>query len=357
VSAATALGKRLAARISRSGPIDVADYFIACLHDPEHGYYRRKQAIGGGGDFVTAPEITQIFGELVGLWSAVVWQQMGMPATVRLVELGPGRGTLMRDALRAARLVPGFRSALRVELVEINEQLIAEQRSALTGAEVPIRWTSTLEAGEGASIVIANEFLDTLPIQQHIFERAAWRRRQVGLDEQGQLAFVTRTAEAFDLPEGAPEPSECDVFEERGDGLRALAASLHSTGAPVAALFIDYGHAAAGFGDTLQAMSAHSYADPLAAPGENDLTSHVDFAAVVDAMRDAGFAADGPATQAEFLGRLGIVERASRLMSANSSRAAEIEGAVSRLIAPGGMGTRFLVLGIRSKELPPLPGL
>jgi len=358
MSEATPLARQLAERIAQSGPIDVADYFAACLNDAEHGYYRRQPAIGREGDFITAPEISQIFGELIGLWCAVVWQQMGTPTTVRLIELGPGRGTLMRDALRAARLVPGFRAALRVELVEINEHLIAMQRATLAGAEVSIRWTHALEPGDGAAIVIGNEFLDTLPISQLVFTDGVWRRRLVGLDAAGALAFTTGEPAEAALAATAPQaPGDGDIFESRGAALTAFAAALAQAGDPLAALFIDYGHPKPACGDTLQALSAHRYADPLGSPGEHDLTSQVDFSSVADAMRAHGLACDGPVTQAEFLGRLGVVERASRLMTANSSRAAEIEGAVSRLIAPGGMGTRFLALGARSHGLQPLPGL
>ena len=162
----------------------------ACLQDPEHGYYRRQPAIGRAGDFVTAPEISQVFGELVGLWCAVVWQQMGSPPAVRLIELGPGRGTLMRDALRAARLVPEFRAALHVELVESNAALEPVQRATLSGEGVPLRWSADILPGAGPAIVIANEFIDTLPVAQWVFRDGAWRARCVGLDAAGDLAFV-----------------------------------------------------------------------------------------------------------------------------------------------------------------------
>jgi len=356
--AATPLALKLAARIARDGPIGIADYMQACLQDPEHGYYRRRPAIGSGGDFITAPEINQVFGEIIGLWCAVVWQQMGSPPALRLVELGPGRGTLMLDVLRAARLVAAFRTALRVELIESNAMLEPVQRATLKDEEVPLRWRSGLEAGTGPVIVIANEFLDTLPVSQWVFDGGVWHRRCVGIDASGALCFADGAADTTLAPPASlREPRDGDIYESRALELVPFAAQLAGLGAPLAALFIDYGHPQPGYGDTLQAVAAHRYADPLHAPGENDLTAQVDFAAVAEAMHHGGLASDGPVAQAEFLGRLGIIERASKLMAANPVKAAQIEAGIARLIAPGGMGTRFQAIGVRSPDLPPLPAL
>jgi NADH dehydrogenase [ubiquinone] 1 alpha subcomplex assembly factor 7 len=355
---ATPLAQKLAARIARDGPIGVADYMWACLQDSEHGYYRRQIAIGSGGDFVTAPEISQTFGELVGLWCAVVWQQMGSPNPVRLIELGPGRGTLMRDALRALRLVPEFRAALRVELIESNFALVPSQRATLEDGDVPLQWRAELEPGAGPAIVIANEFLDTLPVAQWVFRDGAWLSRCIDLDTEGALAFVDGALQAnVAVPAGVRPPREGDILESRAVALADFAGQLAATGAPLAALFIDYGHAQPGLGDTLQAVSAHRYADPLQTPGEADLTSQVDFTEFAAAMSHCGLACDGPVPQGEFLGRLGIIERASRLMAANPAKAAQIETGIARLMAPGGMGSRFLVLGVRSSDVAPLPAL
>ena len=355
---ATPLAHKLAVRIARDGPIGVDEYMQACLQDPEHGYYRRQTAIGRAGDFVTAPEISQVFGELVGLWCAVVWQQMASPQAVRLIELGPGRGSLMRDALRAARLVPAFRAALRVELVESNAALEPIQRATLSGDDVPLRWSADILSGAGPVIVIANEFIDTLAAAQWVFRAGSWRARCVGLDPAGNLAFVDGAPHAgLKLPPGTPEPGDGDIFEERTAALAGFADKLAALGAPLAALFIDYGHTRSGFGDTLQAVQAHRHTDPLQSPGEADLTSQVDFAAFAAAMRARGFACDGPVAQGEFLGRLGITERASRLMAANPAKAAQIEVDIARLTAPGGMGGRFQAIGIRSPQLAALPAL
>lgn len=359
----TPLGLKLRERIRRDGPIAVDKYMRACLGDPEHGYYRRQPAIGAGGDFVTAPEISQVFGELIGLWYAVVWHQMGSPSRLNLVELGPGRGTLMRDLLRATRLVPGFREALAVHLVDSNETLRKLQHAALADAGVPIDFhsdaASISQIDEGPTIVIANEFLDALPVQQFVFANGRWRSRTVVLTESDDhLCFkpdMTNDIAPASVPKDIA-PRDGDVLEvcaEYTPCVDILCARAH---APLAALFIDYGHAATGFGDTLQGVSGQSYVSPFHAPGETDLSTQVDFQHFGNACRDAGLAVDGPLPQAEFLGRLGVIERASRLMSANPARAAEIEAGVARLIAPAGMGSRFLAIGVRSKGVAPLPG-
>lgn len=334
----TPLAIKLKDRIRRDGPIPVAEYMSACLQDPEHGYYIKQSVIGREGDFITAPEISQVFGELVGLWSAVVWQQMGSPARLNVVEMGPGRGTLLRDALRAACKVPNFIDALDVHLVESNERLIPMQRKTLESASSTLRWhASSQTVPVGPAIFIANEFLDTASVQQS----SDGTKRCVTLDRNGRLVF---------------EPTN-GVIEESQDHT-ALTTDLASraSGAPLAALFIDYGYLETAAGETLQALRGHAPEHPLCSPGEADLTVHVDFAAFAAAIPRRTLAIDGPITQGEFFGRLGIVERASRLMHANPAKAAEIELGVARLIAAQGMGSQFKVIGLRSAHLPCLPG-
>jgi NADH dehydrogenase [ubiquinone] 1 alpha subcomplex assembly factor 7 len=334
----TPLAGELAARIKSNGPISVSDYIQACLHDPAHGYYRVRHAIGRQGDFITAPEISQIFGELIGLWCAVVWQQMGEPSAVRLIELGPGRGTLMRDALRAARA--------------------AEQRATLAGEPVPISWRRELGTQDAAlpAIVIANEFLDALPLAQFVWRAGRWHERCVGLDTAGRLAFVV--GGEVPPPAGIANAHEDGwIFESRAPAFADLAQQLAGLGPTSAALFIDYGHAHSALGDTLQAVREHRYEDPLAAPGEADLTAQVDFSAFAAAMRGQGLDCDGPVPQAAFLGQLGISERAARLMGSNPAKAGGIETAVARLMAPSGMGSRFKAIGVRSPGLALLPAL
>ena len=355
----TPLARKLAARIRSEGPIAVAEYMRACLLDGEHGYYRSKAGIGAGGDFTTAPEISQVFGELIGLWCAVSWQQMGAPGRVNLVEIGPGRGTLMRDMLRAARRVPGFLDAAAVHLVEPSPPLRHEQGLALAGAGPPPVWHEHLTGVPPApSIVVANELIDALPVEQYVRQRVGWRRRAVGLDATGRLAFTVDAAGPLYFPRCAPADARPgDIVERRMTLDLAFGLSRLAAAGPVAALLVDYGHVGAAVSDTLQAIRAHRWEHPLTSPGEADLSAQVEFASVADTASSFGLAVDGPATQAELLGALGIMERASRLMAANPARAAAIEAGVARLMSPSGMGTRFKAIGLRSPRLPPLPGV
>ncbi|ODT18468.1 MAG: hypothetical protein ABS54_16275 [Hyphomicrobium sp. SCN 65-11] len=356
----TPLARALAARISRDGPISVRAYMDACLNDPEHGYYRTRRAIGAKEDFVTAPEISQVFGELIGLWAAVVWQQMGSPARVRLVELGPGRGTLIADALRAAQKVPAFLAAAEIVLVEPNAELEAVQRKTLAEQSVPVRWVGELAALEavpgGATIVIANEILDVLPITQLQRTESGWVERGVGVNDAGRLVFGV-AAHGIAAPSDAGSARLGDIVERRSTAeIAARLGQLAAVG-PLAALFIDYGYEGPAVGDTLQAVRAQHYEDPLASPGVADLTAHVDFTAFAADARAQGLTVDGPVPQATFLGSLGIVERTSRLMAANPTNAAGLEAATARLTAPTGMGTLFKAIGVRSEGVPRLPGL
>jgi SAM-dependent MidA family methyltransferase len=390
-----ALLASLRARIERSGPIPVDAYMRACAGDPEHGYWRKAETIGAAGDFVTAPEVSQVFGELIGLWCVTVWQSLGQPPLLRLIELGPGRGTLMRDALRAARTVPPFFAALRIHLIETSPPLREAQQQALSsppvfwrgapsplvgegwgGGEPPtsaalvsptpnpspqgggesaleVAWHESL-AGvpDGPAIVIANEFLDALPVRQLIFEQGTWRERVVALAPDGALCFASGGPAEGRAQGGAPPPEGAIV--ELRPGEATLLAQLAARRQPLAALFIDYGPAEDAMGDTLQAVRRHTHVDPLAEPGGADITAHVQFAGLARKARAAGLAADGPITQAQFLGSLGIAERASRLMAANPHLAADIEAGVQRLMSPTGMGQLFKAILVRSPSLPPL---
>lgn len=353
----TPLAAHLKARIARDGPITIAQYMEACLQHPEHGYYR-KHAVGR--DFITAPEISQVFGELIGLWSAVVWQQMDEPRPIRLVELGPGHGTMMRDMLRAARIVPDFLSALEVSLIETSAFLAARQLELLRDAGMPIHARDALDGiPPGAAIVIGNEFLDALPAHQYVRSRAAWHERTVGLDGRGDLQFGIGQVSDAEILRRFPDAREGDIVQGHATFAEIAAwMERRSAHAPIAALFVDYGHTVSARSDTLEAAHAHRIEHPLASPGEADLTVHVDFESLARAFGGrSGLAVDGPVTQAEFLGALGIAERASRLMSANPAQANAIEMGVQRLMAPHAMGTRFKAIGIRSGGLPALPGL
>ena len=359
----TPLALKLKHRIARDGAVSVEDYMHACLYDPEHGYYVKRPAIGAGGDFITAPEISQIFGELIGLWSAVVWQQMGSPERIKLTELGPGRGTLLADALRAARVLPAFLAAVEVELVETNEVLIESQRQALGKAGVPLAWTERLELRHPAptpTIIIGNEFLDTIPVGHHVLAADGWREQQVTLDAAGRLVFGIGTpcrdpviSDPASTNQVVPATGAIHEFRRSPTVLEDIA--QRASQAPVASLLLDYGHLRSTFGDTLQAVRDHRFEHPLTSPGEADLTAQVDFHDIAARARSLGLAVDGPVTQAEFLGALGIVERASKLMATNPASAGSLEIGVARLISPTGMGGRFKAIGLRSQGLQPLP--
>ena len=355
----TPLALALAAEIARKAPIPVADYMQRCLWDEKHGYYATRRPLGQAGDFITAPEISQVFGELIGLWSAVVWRDlMGGPAAHTLAELGPGRGTLMRDMLRATAKVPGFHSGLRCHMIEASAPLAAEQKATLAECAIPTTWGADISKIDTPAIIIANEFFDALPVHQWVKAERGWTRRSVDLDDGCQLCFGAhpKTCVRGDLDELFPNaPFGAIVGNQRPELILADIGALAKIG-PVATLIIDYGHEKTALGDTLQAVRQHAHEHPLTSPGEADLSAQVDFAELAAAARKSGLAVDGPITQAEFLGRLGIVERASKLMAANPAKAGEIEFGVARLLAPDGMGARFKVLGLRSPELPRLPG-
>ena len=292
-------------RIRRDGPLSVAAYMELCLNHPAQGYYRRGQPIGAGGDFITAPEVSQMFGELIGLWCAAVWQSMGRPQRVNLVELGPGRGTLLADALRAAETVPAFREAIELQLVETSESLRAEQAAALANARPT--WHAHLETvPPGPVLVIANEFFDALPVRQ--FERIdeTWRERVVMLAPSTQtLRFAAVDAACAEAAGLGRAPA--GAIAERSPAREALAAAL---GARIgadggAALIIDYGHDRPGTGDTLQALKRHRRHGVLDDPGSADLTAHVDFSALAAAAQRAGAGVFGRYRRAAFCRRWG----------------------------------------------------
>ncbi len=354
----SALGDEIRALIGQEGPISLERYMTLALTHPTHGYYMKRDPFGAEGDFTTAPEISQMFGELIGLWAAEVWAAMGRPSPLRMIELGPGRGTLMSDALRAARVAPDFRAALDVCLIETSPALAAIQHDTLLTAGAPVSWAAQLEdAPDGPAVMIANEFLDALPIRQFMRGPRDWRERLIGLDNSGNLVFGL-----------APEPErfikaqaqEGDVLEVSAIGHRlmfALGARLARQGG--AALFIDYGHTATGFGDTLQALRAHRMVDPLTESGEADITAHVDFAAMARSARAAGAAVYGPIDQGDFLKALGLDQRAQALTSrAGASQAADIEAARIRLTGKGvgEMGGLFKAMVVANRQLPVPPG-
>ncbi|MFN3232767.1 MAG: class I SAM-dependent methyltransferase [Alphaproteobacteria bacterium] len=339
------------AMIKESGPLDLADYMRIALTDPEHGYYTNAAALGADGDFITAPEISQMFGELIGLWVVDTWNRLGSPEDVKLVELGPGRGTLIADALRAIRAASDM--PIDLHLVEVNPLLEAEQAKRVNAAW----WDSIEQVPPGPMILIANEFFDTLPIQQMTKTPDGWRRTVVKAEGERLIAEPgPSTAPPIWAAEDFPDGSIIETSEEVISLARLLGRRVHAHGG--AALIIDYGNETSAPGSSLQAVSAHVYADPFDDPGQADLTAHVDFQALAEAAITAGAAVAGPVTQNAFLNALGLPARADALKrSANPAQAREIDLAAHRLTAPDQMGTLFKVLAIKSPSLSSLAGL
>ncbi len=347
------LGRRIARRIALTGPMSVADFMAEALGHPTFGYYRRAMPLGTAGDFTTAPEISQMFGELLGAWLAERWYAIGRPAPVRLIELGPGRGALMADALRATRNVPGFHAALDLQLVDINEPLRAAQQAAL--AAYRPTWHERLDTiPAGPTLLIASEFFDALPVRQFERTRHGWSERMVGLAPDGEtLLFAPAPGPSpfarllpapvrdADLPLGTiaeVSPATIDIATQ------IAARLMQHIGW---ALIIDYGHDASSPGATLQAVRSHRSVDLLDRPGETDLTAHVDFALLGEAARAAGAQVFGPTGQGAFLRRLGIEQRAAVLKArATPAQRTDIDAASLRLIAPDQMGTLFRVMAI-----------
>lgn len=350
------------ALIETHGPLEVSRYMALCLAHPEYGYYNTRDPFGTHGDFTTAPEISQMFGELVGVWCAEVWRLMGSPSRLALVETGPGRGTLMKDALRAAKVMPGFLDAIELHLVETSAVLQEYQRENLHGLVPQIAWHGDTRSlpDDAPLILIGNEFVDALPIRQFENKAGRWHERKIGLGMDGGFAFGLDPAALPDfekrLPDRLTPAPNGAVFEERElSPIAQIVSRIAKNGG--AALFVDYGHAESGFGDTLQAVSGHDYVEPLEAPGEVDLTAQVDFEALA-ALANENVKAIGPVTQRDFLRHLGIEARAEILQrNAKEEMRAEIGTARDRLIgATPGMGELFKALAFAHKDMPALPG-
>jgi SAM-dependent MidA family methyltransferase len=353
-------------RIAIAGPITVADYMADALAHPQWGYYRKQDPFGSAGDFVTAPEISQMFGELIGLWAAVTWQQMGSPSRLHLVEMGPGRGTLMADALRAVRNVPGFADAVTVRFVETSPVLRTRQQAAIMEYGIPAVWHDSFDqipdTQNAPVIVIANEFFDALPVRQFQFARDGWRERLVAIaSDTDDLCFVAGgVAPMTDalVPVTLRGTAKVnDVFETSMQAISIadqIARRINRDGG--AALVIDYGHAHSGFGDTLQALRQHKFHPVLSNPGDADLTTHVDFGALSRTFDQADARTGAVLGQGTFLKMLGIEARADLLkQSATPDQATAIDAALKRLVDADQMGTLFKVLIAYGRETAPPP--
>lgn len=348
------LGDLIDMQIRQNGPMSLATYMGLCLTHPTRGYYRKADPLGAAGDFITAPEISQTFGEMIGAWVADLYLQMGSPEKFTLLELGPGRGTLMADALRVASRATGFAAALDLKLYETNPVLVEMQRERL--AAFSPQWIDDVETvGSAPLIVIANEFFDALPIRQFVRREAKWYERSVGLSE-GERAFGLSPMPYDEALIGEPFATAQDgEVAEIGLAAQQFMGHICRLIAPRggAILTIDYGHAETQPGETLQALARHAYVDPLAQPGAADLTAHVDFEALGRAARMAGLIVHPLAEQGPFLSSLGLAERHAALASANPGKAALLATAFDRLTNSDQMGTLFKVLCASSPGLRP----
>jgi NADH dehydrogenase [ubiquinone] 1 alpha subcomplex assembly factor 7 len=340
--------------IKSSGPMPVWRYMELCLMHPEHGYYVSRDPLGREGDFTTAPEVSQMFGELLGLWAASVWRAIGQPPLLRLIELGPGRGTMMADALRALRVLPPLYQSLTIHMVEVNP--VSGVRN--------ITWHDSIDdVLDGPAVIFANEYFDVLPIHQMVKRETGWHERTVDIDNNDRLVFghMPEPTPRFEvlLPPLVRAAPVGAVFEWRPDSeIMKIARRVREQDG--AAVIIDYGHLRSDAGDTFQAIARHSFTDPLKNPGQADVTAHVDFQALARAAEDLGARVHGPVTQGDFLKRLGVEARAATLMAkASPEVSADIDGALKRLTdsGRGGMGSMFKVIGISQPDIVSLAGL
>ncbi len=354
------LKSRLSQRIRTTGPIPVAEYMASCLADPDHGYYTRQNPFGAKGDFTTAPEISQMFGELIGAFCLQAYERMGSPETFQLVELGPGRGTLMADVLRTAALRPAFLEAANLTLVEMSPRLREIQAKTLAGSPLRPSFADKFEqVQDGPLLLIANEFFDAQPIHQFVKTANGWFERMVGLTDEGELAFglgPTRLPDS-DIPATAASSPNGTILETQPAAnaiSETIGHRIKSQGGT--ALFIDYGYLKTAPGDTLQALYRHAYEDVFTRPGEADLTAHVNFEALAASARQAGAIAFPALEQGDFLLQLGLLERAGSLGSGKSAAEQEaIRDDVERLAAPAQMGQLFKVMAVSDTAAPLVP--
>lgn len=353
----TPLKDILIEQIAANGPITFADYMAQCLMHPKHGYYQQERVFGTDGDFITAPEVSQMFGEMTGLWLADRWIKMGKPNPVHLVELGPGRGTLMDDMLRALSPVEGFRDAVQVHFVETSKQLRTLQKDKVPNAT----WhDSFASVPEGPSLIIANEFFDALPIHQFEKHKGQWLERRINAEGETFTCVLTMPSAKLalidsKLREESPEGSILEVCPAAltitGDIAERLKAHCG------AGLIIDYGYRKSAPGDTFQALKGHAFTDPFAEPGKADVTAHVAFDQLQKAAVEKGVATAGPAAQGMFLMGLGMGARAQQLSDTLDAIGQQrILSELKRLTAGDAMGTLFKVLALQHPDLPEAPG-
>lgn len=356
------LADRLRREIRETGPMRISDYMMRCLLDPQDGYYTKATPFGRDGDFTTSPEISQMFGEIIGVWLRMMWQALDIDKRCMLVELGPGRGTLMADILRVIAADKAMAHGLRVALVEASPRLRKTQAETLANSGFEISWLDGLaDLPDEPILLVANEFFDALPIRQLVKTAQGWQERAVGLDENEAFCFTMRPAnvDTSVLPKTGGQQPEGALFEyapAREAVVAEIARRIADHGG--AALLIDYGHVRSGFGDTFQAMRRHAYVDPLDDPGLADLTSHVDFERLAAVAQAAGAKAHPTLTQGDFLLAMGMERRAGALGAGKSDTVQDdIVAAVQRLAGtgPGEMGNLFKVLALTDCNQHPFP--
>jgi NADH dehydrogenase [ubiquinone] 1 alpha subcomplex assembly factor 7 len=343
----TALRDRIAALVAAQGPISLAEFMGLA----NGAYYAARDPLGTAGDFTTAPEISQMFGELLGLWCVQAWADQGQAVSKRLVELGPGRGSLMADALRAMEAAPAFRADLDIVLVEASPVLEALQRRHVPAA----RWAAQFDArpADRPLFLLANEFFDALPVRQFVKTKSGWHERMVGVDGEA-LSFLLSPVAVPLLPADAPQGAVREICPAAEAIVEEIARAIAAKGG--AALIVDYGYDRAGFGETLQAVRAHAFARVLEAPGDADLSAHVDFSALRAAAERGGAKPYGPVPQGAFLEALGIRARAARLAALNPASSESVRAALARLTDSDQMGTLFKALAIVPCGAPRPPG-
>lgn len=353
----SSLQQFLVKRIEATGPISLATYMAECLMHPVYGYYQKEKVFGAEGDFTTAPEVSQMFGEMMGLWLADRWIKMGRPDQVNLVELGPGRGTLMADLLRATSPVEDFMDAISVHFVETSTQLRALQSENVPTA----KWHDTLASvSDGPMLLVANEFFDALPIHQYEKRDGKWYERMVATDGDRLGFMLGSPGPQFSLVKQelktAPDGSILEVCPAALTVVGEIAERLNQFGG--AALVIDYGYRQSAQGDSFQAMKKHDFVDAFDDPGAADLTAHVNFEMLKTAAQEKGLKAFGPTTQGLFLMAIGLGARAQVLASAgDETHQQKVLMDLKRLTAPDQMGTLFKVLALQPHELDAPPGI
>jgi NADH dehydrogenase [ubiquinone] 1 alpha subcomplex assembly factor 7 len=355
------LKSRLAELIAAQGPISVAQFMTVALLDPRCGYYATRDPFGAAGDFTTAPEISQMFGEMVGLWLVQAWADQGCPKNPRLVELGPGRGTLMADILHTARVAPEFLADLDVVLIEASPVLQETQADKLRNLGADVSWQAQFDDGltDRPLFLVANEFFDALPVRQYVKTARGWCERMITVkNDELTFALAPVPLPPVAVPAGLEAAPEGGIYEASPAGAALtedIARAVAARGG--AGLIIDYGYSErTGFAETLQAVGGHRFVDVLGEPGEDDLSAHVDFSALVAAGKRGGASVSGPVTQGAFLANLGIAERAEQLMKANPEQAHDLLAATERLIGNDTMGRLFKVLALMPPAITDVAG-